>query len=94
MITELSRFVLTNNYFEAECVLYHEQWGLAMDTPIAVSADIIYMASPEEPLLTSTHLEFYRRFIDDIFFIWSGNLSMLDSFHNRLNNLAPIITLT
>ena len=42
---------------------------------LAVSAAIVYMASLEEPLLTSTHLEFYRRFIDDIFYnIWSDNL--------------------
>ena len=94
LITELSRFVLTNNYFEAEGVLYHQLWGLAMGTPMAVSAAVIYMASLEEPLLTSTHLEFYKRFIDDIFFVWSGNLSELNSFLDKLNNLAPTIKLT
>ena len=94
LITELSRFVLSNNYFEAEGILYHQLWGLAMGTPMAVFVAIIYMASLEEPLLTSTHLEFYRRFIDDIFFVWSGNLSELNFFLDKLNNLAPTIKLT
>ena len=40
LITELSRFVLTNNYFEAEGVIYHQQWGLAMGTPMAVAAAV------------------------------------------------------
>ena len=80
LIMELSRFVLTNNYFEAKGVLYHQQWGLAMGTPMAVSAAVIYMASLEEPLLTTKDLVFYKRFIDDIFFIWSGNLSDLNLF--------------
>ena len=39
------------------------------------------------------HLVFYRRYIDDIFFIWSGNLTELDSFLHRLNNLASTIKL-
>ena len=69
LVTELSRFVLTGNYFEAEGILYHQQWGLAMGTPMTVSAAVIYMARLEEPLSASTHLDFYRRFIDDIFFL-------------------------
>ena len=42
----------------------------------------------------STHLDFYRRLIDDTFLIWSGCLSELDSFLYQLNNLAPTIKLT
>ena len=94
LVTELSRFVLNNNYFEADGVLYHQQWGMAMGTPMAVSAAVIYLARLEEPLLTSSHLIFYKRYIDDIFFIWSGTLSELDSFLLKLNNLAPTIKLS
>ena len=94
LVTELSRFILTHNYFEADGVLYHQKWGLAMGTPFAVSAAVIYMAQLEDPLLSTRNLLFYRRFIDDIFFIWSGDLPELHSFLNRLNNLAPTIKLT
>ena len=94
LVTELSRFILTNNYFEAEGTLFHQKWGLAMGTPMAVSAAVVYMASLENPLLTLERLLFYRRFIDDIFLIWSGNLLSLHSFLNKLNNLAPTIKLT
>ena len=69
LITELFRFVL-NLYFEADGALYHQQWGIAMGTPMAVSAAVIFLARLEEPLLTSiNHLIFYKRYIDDIFFI-------------------------
>ena len=94
LVTELSRFVLTNNYFEAEGDLFHQKWGLAMGTPFAVSAAVIYMARLEDPLLSADGLLFYKRFIDDIFFIWHGSLIDLHSFLNRLNSLAPTIKLT
>ena len=68
--------------------------GIAMGTPMAVPAAVIYLARLEEPLLTSNHLIFYKRYIDDIFFIWSGTLSELDSFLIKLNNLAPTIKLS
>ena len=72
-----------SSYFEAEGILFHQLWGLAMGTPMAVSAATIYKASLERSLLQHTRgLLFYtERFIDDIFF-------------HRLNNLAPIIKLT
>lgn len=94
LVTELSRFILTNNYFEAEGVLFRQKWGMAMGTPFAVSAAVIYMARLEEPLLSTKDLLFYKRFIDDIFFIWSGNLFDLHSFLHQFNNLAPTIKIT
>ena len=67
---ELSRFVLINNYFEAEGVLYHKRWNLAVGAPYAVSASVIYiMARLEDPLLSTEGLLFAKRFIDDVLFI-------------------------
>ena len=88
-ITELS-----NNSFEAYRVIYHQQWvnyshGYSYAVPVA--AAVIYMAYLEDPLLSTKDLLFYRRFIDDIFFIWSGNLSNVPL---SFNNLAPTIKLT
>ena len=94
LVTELSRFILTNNYFEAEGILFHQKWGLAMGTPFAVSAAVIYMARLENPLLSAEGFLFYSRFIDDIFFIWHRSLSELQSFLDLLNSLAPSIKLT
>ena len=83
---------MTNNYFEAEGTLYCQKRGLAMGTPLAVSAAVIYMARLEDPLLTTNGLLFYRRFIDDIYFIWSRNLPRLHSFLNQFNNLASYLS--
>ena len=63
-----------------------------MGTPLAVSAAVIYMARLEDPLLTTNGLLFYRGFIDDIFFIWSGNLPRLHSFLNQFYNLASYLS--
>ena len=83
LITELSRLVLTNNFFEANGVLFHQVWGLAMGTPLAVSAAVIYMANLEERLLHTKGLVFYKRFIDDIFFVWDGTyIELLDFLRN------------
>ena len=62
-----------------------------MGTPFAVSAAVIYMVHLETPLLLTRNLLFI---IDDILFIWSGDLPELHSFIGRLNNLAPTIKLT
>ena len=59
LIRELSRLVLSNNYFEANGSLYHQKWGLAMGTPMAVSAATIYMAKLEKPTLATPGLSFY-----------------------------------
>ena len=65
-----------------------------MGTQFAVSAAVIYMARLENPLLSAEGPLFYSRFIDDIFFIWHGSLSELQSFLDLLNSLAPSIKLT
>ena len=96
LITELSRLVLTNSFFEANGVLFHLLWGLTIGryTPLAVSAAVIYMARLEQLILDTVGLVFYKRFIDGIFFIWKGNYIDLLDFISKLNHLAPTIKLT
>ena len=60
-----------------------------MGTHMAVSAAIIYTASLEEPLLSTEGLLFYNRFIDDIFLVWNGHSTELDTLLDNLNNLTP-----
>ena len=54
----------------------------------------IYMARLEQQILDTVGLVLYKRFIDDIFFIWEGNYIDLLDFISKLNNLAPTIKLT
>ena len=68
MVMELTKFVLTNNYFEAEeCIL---KWGLAVGTLLAISAAVVYMASLVEPLLRAKvlHLFFIEGSLMTLFF--------------------------
>ena len=76
--------MLSNNYFEADGSLYHQKWGLAMGTPMAISAATIYMAKLEEPTLATPGLSFYRRFVDDIFLVWEGTYIDLQIFLTKL----------
>ena len=84
LITELSRFVLTN--FEANGVLFHQLWGQATGTPLAVSAAVIYVAMLEERLLHTKGLVFYKRGLSMTF--------SLSGMELTLNNLAPTVKLT
>ena len=61
------RLVAVTTFTITWCGSLSDQWE---GVYLAVSAAIVYMASLEEPLLTSTHLEFYRRFIDEAYSIF------------------------
>ena len=36
-----------------------------------------------------TTLQLYKRFLDDIFFIWNDNLTNLENFEKFLNTIEP-----
>ena len=91
LITELSRYILTNNYFVADGRIYHQINGLAMGTPMAVVAANIYMAQLESRVYEYRNVSFFRRFIDDIFLVWNGNHQDLDTFLHFFNNLTETI---
>ena len=69
-----------------------------MGTPTAPSYANIFMAEVEEKLLASaTQTPFrasWRRFIDDVNFILSGDQTSLDSFIDHANKSHPTIELT
>ena len=67
-----------------------------MGTPFAVTAANAFMFYLEKDIVTqySPYLLVYKRFIDDIFVIWTGSRDILLQFLNALNNLNDRIKLT
>ena len=67
-----------------------------MGTKMAPPYTNIFMANIEHQL-TSNHISYiplWKRFIDDIFFIWLDSLNKLKEFMNEANSLHPTIKFT
>ncbi|CAJ0946808.1 unnamed protein product [Ranitomeya imitator] len=84
-ILDCIKFILQHNYFVYEDQHYLQTWGTAMGTRFAPSYANIYVAKWEESYIISEGrlhpgLVTWRRFIDDILFIWDGPRSDLDRF--------------
>jgi hypothetical protein len=77
MIMELMSWVLKNNYFKFGNQWYLQLQGTAMGTPLAVPFACLFVAQIEymifsDPTNNIPEPLFYRRYIDDIFYISSS----------------------
>ena len=77
-LVHLLTLVLTLNIFTFDSQLYLQLWGVAMGTRCAPTVANIFMGALEQVLLLQApgkihiYQNFWRRFIDDIFLIWTG----------------------
>lgn len=90
--------VLQGNIFEFNNQLWSQEIGTAMGTKCAPSYANIFMGYLEEEVLmknwegTMPHM--WRRYIDDIFFIWKSSTEELEEFLNHLNKQHQFIKFT
>jgi hypothetical protein len=94
-ILDLTRWVLSNNYFHFGDSTWHQKKGTAMGTPLAVVFANIYLAMLESECLEKCKLnpEFklsllYKRFVDDKIGIFRDRVSA-EIFINTFNSLRP-----
>jgi hypothetical protein len=91
--------VLTNNYVECKELngtMYQQVVGTAMGTSFSVVYAIIFMIWLETPIVESKRfrscIQLYKRFIDDLFIIWTGSVALLCEFRKALatadNNIS------
>ena len=92
-LVELLKLVLDGNIFEFDNNLWHQQIGTAMGTKIAPTYANIFMGWLEETMLESwsnnksgPNPYMWRRYIDDIFFLWRGTVKELKNFIAHLNS--------
>ena len=80
--------VLTNNYFIFNSEVFHQVRGTAMGTKMAPAYANLFMHNLEEALLAGEPVQpaMWRRYIDDIFAVWTGSRQALDEFISRLNS--------
>ena len=96
-LIKLAKKVLHGNIFEFDEEFYIQKIGTAMGTKMAPSYAIIFMAELEKKMLSSwrgTPPLFFRRFIDDILFFWTGTIDELDNFLSHINNQHTHIKFT
>ena len=96
-LSRLMVTVLGTNIFEFDSHLYLQKYGTAIGTRAAPTFANLFMGWWEEELQkrwTGTELCFYRRFIDDLFFIWTGDQQELHDFIQFANNIFPTIKVT
>ena len=79
-IIELLQVVLTNNYFDFNGKHYHQKFGTAMGTKLAPSYANFFMSKFEQDHVNTYHLQpiLWKRFIDDIFLIWTHGMDSLE----------------
>ena len=91
----LLQFILTFNVFEFLGTFYQQICGTAMGTKCAPSYACIFMGYIEEQIQElSNNILFWRRFIDDIFFIFTGTEVELLSLFEQMNQLHDTIKFT
>ena len=94
VITTFLLLILTLNNFMFSCRSYLQMKGCAMGTICAPSYANIFMDHFERKFIypfIKTFSLIYFRFIDAIFFIWTGSKTDLDKFLNELNAKHPSI---
>ncbi|XP_039261676.2 uncharacterized protein LOC120337843 [Styela clava] len=95
-IAKAANLVLTNNNFVFDDQHYLQIQGTAMGTKLAPKYANIFMANLESNLLDKTPLkpQYYCRFIDDCFLIWTHGKEKLSEFVTLANSLHPTIKFT
>ncbi|CAJ0923305.1 unnamed protein product [Ranitomeya imitator] len=99
LCVDLLRLVLYENYFLYEDTYYVQCQGTAMGSNFAPADANAYMNSFEENYVYTdirheAHINCYLRYIDDIFFIWTGSTDTLQAFHQTLNSIYPELQFT
>ena len=89
VLTELIDIVLKNNVFKFNNNYYLQIQGTAMGTKMAPVYANLFMGKVEEQLieLGKPHIKLWRRFIDDIFVIWTGSKSEFVTYMTIINQI-------
>ena len=95
-IIELLEICLRVNDFEFDGRMFVQQCGTAMGKKFAPNLANIYMLKFDYYARTGFKIRplLFYRFLDDIFFIWTGTRSELEEFNVFLNTIIPGIKIT
>ena len=94
LIMALTQWVLRNNYISFMDLTFKQIRGVAMGTPFAVIFSVLYIAFLERDFTDHQEVLVFKRFIDDIFMVWTGNEQDLGHYLTSLNKRNPAIQFT
>ena len=94
-IKQMMVFILKHNYFTFNGRFYQQIQGTAMGSPFAPNYANIFMTTIEQHILHNAPMGrtpmFWKRFIDDIIFIWPHTLEDLQNFIQYTNTVHKTI---
>jgi peptide-methionine (R)-S-oxide reductase len=100
-LLELLEIALSSNIFEFDKKLFIQNHGISMGMISAPTIANITMGDIDKKLCNlavslcpENPLELYKRFIDDIFLIWTGGIEKLQSFLEKINSIHPTLKFT
>ncbi|CAJ0951377.1 unnamed protein product [Ranitomeya imitator] len=96
---DLLSLILTKIFFFLRTSFFFQIKGTAMGTNVAPPYANIFMDYFEKlfvypHVLFTAHTLYWKRFIDDIFFVWTGTSEDLFLFHNDLNSSISGLSFT
>ena len=97
-LTHLTELVLSNNFFLFEKDFYLQKCGTAMGSKMAPNYANLYVGLLEFDFILNPdsnpylpHIQVWKRYIDDIFVIWTGTATDLTAFFNFLMTVVNIL---
>lgn len=95
-LLELLKVTLKNNDFQFYGKNYLQTCGTPMGKVYAPALANIYMLEFDEKAMNGFKIKplLFFRYLDDIFFIWTGSIEELKDYENYLNSLIPGINVT
>ena len=95
-LKEMLRLILQENSFQFIGKDYLQIHGTAMGTKMAVSFADIFMAKIETEIINHCTKKplVWKRYIDDVFFLWDTSKEEVNTFIEQANSYHPTIKFT
>ena len=100
-LQHLTELVLTKNFFLFENCYYLQTSGTAMGSKMAPNYANLYVGLLEKNCILNPeynhflrYIQLWKRYIDDVFVIWTGPATELIAFHSFLNNCCEHLNFT
>ena len=95
LLIDLVNFVLRNNYFVFQDIVYHQTKGMAMGTPMAVNIANLFLFMHERSTLRSfpRSIQYFGRYVDDIILLINNSFDIV-ALKSCLYSELPEIRLT
>ncbi|XP_075684661.1 uncharacterized protein LOC142652871 isoform X2 [Rhinoderma darwinii] len=97
-VLQLLNVILRHNYFLFCDNFFYQIQGTAMGSNMAPTYANMYMRFIEETLIYTfshfLHVFTWWRYIDDVFLLWTGNLTELQDFYTYINEIDETVKFT